>query len=264
MNDLFQVIFLSIIQGITEFLPISSSAHLILIPKLFGWDDQGILMDVCMHFGSLLAVIYYYMLNKKDFKDTDSSKHHIGIEKLFIGSMPVLLFGFLYHDYIALNLRSIEVISLATLLIALLIISTELLRDFFLKGPKKNIIDISNYDMLYIGFFQALALIPGTSRSAIIILGALLLGYSKKSTIIIALVLSVPVIFLAMVYEIYSINYYTIDYYTFSKILISITISFLISFFVIKYFISYINKIGFYPFMLYRIILGLFLLSFFT
>ena len=118
--------------------------------------------------------------------------------------------------------------------------------------------------MLYIGFFQALALIPGTSRSAIIILGALLLGYSKKSTIIIALVLSVPVIFLAMVYEIYSINYYTIDYYTFSKILVSITISFLISFFVIKYFISYINKIGFYPFMLYRIILGLFLLSFFT
>ena len=64
MNDLLQITFLSIIQGITEFLPISSSAHLILIPKLFGWDDKGILMDVCMHFGSLLAVIYYYMLNK--------------------------------------------------------------------------------------------------------------------------------------------------------------------------------------------------------
>ena len=264
MTDLLQIVFLSIIQGITEFLPISSSAHLIIIPKLFGWTDQGILIDVSMHFGSLLAVIYYYILNKKDFKDIESSKHHIGIEKLFIGSMPVLLFGFFYHDYITVNLRSIEVISITTLLIAVLIISAELLRDFFIKRPEKNIIDLSNYDMLYIGLFQALALIPGTSRSAIIILGALLLGYNKKSTIIIALVLSVPVILLAMLYEIYSINYFTIDYYTISKILISIIISFLISFFVIKYFISYINRIGFYPFMIYRIVLGLFLLTFFT
>ena len=118
--------------------------------------------------------------------------------------------------------------------------------------------------MLLIGIFQALALIPGTSRSAIIILGALLLGYDKKSTIIIALALSFPVIFLAMSYEIYSINYYIIDYYASLKILISIIVSFLISFFVIKYFISYINKIGFYPFMIYRILLGLFLLTFFT
>ena len=264
MNDLFQVAFLSIIQGITEFLPISSSAHLIIIPKLFGWVEQGILIDVSMHFGSLLAVIYYYMLNKKDFKDVESSKHHIGIEKLFIGSMPVLLLGFFYHDYITANLRSIEVISIASLLIAVLFISTEFLRDFFIKRPEKNIIDLSNYDMLYIGIFQALALIPGTSRSAIIILGALLLGYNKKSTIIIALVLSVPVILLAMLYEIYSINYFAIDYYIISKILISILISFLISFFVIKYFVSYINKIGFYPFMIYRIVFGLFLLTFFT
>ena len=264
MNDLFQIALLSIIQGITEFLPISSSAHLIIIPKLFGWIDQGILIGVSMHFGSLLAVIYYYTLNKKDFKDIKSSKHHIGIDKLFIGSMPVLLFGFFYHDYITTNLRSIEVISIATLLIAILIISTELLRDFFIKRPEKNIIDLSNYDMLYIGLFQALALIPGISRSAIIILGALLLGYNKKSTIIIALVLSVPAILMAMLYEIYLINYFAIDYYIISKILISITISFFISFFVIKYFISYINKIGFYPFMIYRIFLGLFLLTFFT
>ena len=264
MNDLFQVIFLSIIQGITEFLPISSSAHLILIPKLFGWIDQNILIDVSMHFGSLLAVIFYFILNNQDFKDSKSSKHHIGIGKLFIGSMPVLIFGFLYHDYITTNLRSIEVIAISTLLIALLFILTELLRDFVLKRPEKNIIDISNYDMLFIGLFQALALVPGTSRSAIIILGALLLGYNKKSTVIIALVLSFPVILLAMLYEIYSINYHILDYYTILKILISITISFLISYIVIKYFISYINKIGFYPFMIYRIFLGLFLLTFFT
>ena len=264
MNDLFQVAFLSIIQGITEFLPISSSAHLIIIPKLFGWIDQSILIDVSMHFGSLLSVIFYYILNNQDFKDTKSSKHHIGIEKLFIGSMPVLFFGFLYHDYITTNLRSIEVIAISTLVIAVLFIFTEFLRDFILKKPKKNIIDISNIDILFIGLFQALALVPGTSRSAIIILGALLLGYNKKSTIIIALVLSFPVIFLAMLYEIYSIDYYNIDYLIILKILISILISFLISYAVIKYFISYINKIGFYPFMIYRIFLGLFLLIFFT
>ena len=86
MNDLFQIVFLSIIQGITEFLPISSSAHLIIIPKLFGWIDQNILIDISMHFGSLLAVIFYLILNNQDFRDSKSSKHHIGIEKLFIGS----------------------------------------------------------------------------------------------------------------------------------------------------------------------------------
>ena len=264
MNELFQITFLSIVQGITEFLPISSSAHLIIIPKLFGWVDQDVHIDVSMHFGSLLAISYYYLLHNNDFKDIKSSKHHIGIKKLMIGSAPVLLSGFFFYDFITINLRSIEVITISTLLIATLFIFTELYSDFFFKKSKKNIKDISNYDMLLIGIFQALALIPGTSRSAIIILGALLLGYDKKSTIIIALALSFPVIFLAMSYEIYSINYYIIDYYASLKILISIIVSFLISFFVIKYFVSYINKIGFYPFMIYRIVFGLFLLTFFT
>jgi len=258
MNDLIQIIFLSIIQGITEFLPISSSAHLIFIPKLFKWEYQGILFDVSMHFGSLLAIIYYYIKYNSEFINLDSTKNYIGFKKIIIGSIPVLFFGFFFHDYIANNLRSIEIIGISTIFVAILLIIVE-----FFKEDSKNINNISNLDIFIIGLLQATSLIPGTSRSAVIILGALMLGYNKKSAIIITLILSVPVILIAMLYEIYSINYFSINSNLIFKTFISIIISFLVSYIVIKYFISYINKIGFYPFMIYRLILGTILLYFF-
>ncbi len=259
MNDLVQIIFLSITQGVTEFLPISSSAHLIFIPKLFNWNYQGMLLDVSMHFGSLLAVIYYYIKYKNEFIDFESTKNHIGFKKITIGSIPVLFFGFFFHDYIASNLRSIEIISISTIFVAILLIMVE-----FYKKDSKNISNISNLDIFFIGLLQATSLIPGTSRSAVIILGALLLGYNKKSAIIITLILSVPVILIAMLYEIYSIDYFSVNIELIFKTSVSIIISFLTSYIVIKYFISYINKIGFYPFMIYRLALGIFLLSVFT
>ena len=115
-----------------------------------------------------------------------------------------------------------------------------------------------------IGLFQALALIPGTSRSAIIILAALILGYNKKSSIIIAIILAFPVIFIAMCYETLSLNFSSINIEIILSSFVSIILSFLTAYLVIKYFILYINKIGFYPFMIYRLILGVIILSIFT
>ena len=137
-----------------------------------------------------------------------------------------------------------------------------MLVEYFGKN-KKDITDITNTDILIIGLFQSIALIPGTSRSAIIIIGALLLGYNKKSSIVIALILAFPVILLAMLYEIYLFDFQLINIDIFLKSILAIAISFLVSFYVIKYFIYYINRTGFYPFMIYRIILGVFLLVFF-
>ena len=259
MNELIHIIILSFIQGVTEFLPISSSAHLILIPAILGWEQQGILLDVSMHFGSLLAISLYYFKNVKEFSNIQTSKNYISIKKLFIGSLPVLCCGYFFYDFISNNLRSVEIIGIFTILVALLILSVEFFRKKF-----KDIKTISNYDMLIIGLFQALALIPGTSRSAIIIFAALLIGYNKKSAIIIALMLSFPVILVAMIYEVFTLDYYLINYEVVMQIITAVSIAFIVSYFVIKNFISYINIIGFYPFMIYRIILGITLLAFFT
>ena len=116
MIEFQQIIFLSIVQGITEFLPISSSAHLIFIPKIFNWNDQGILFDIAMHFGSLLAILFYYIKHQKDFIDSNTSKNYLSVNKLIIGSIPVLLFGFIFYDYIKINLRSVEVIGITTII----------------------------------------------------------------------------------------------------------------------------------------------------
>ena len=259
MSELFQIIFLSIIQGLTEFLPISSSAHLIFIPNLLGWKDQGIFLDVSMHFGSLLAISYYYMTNSTLFKNNGSPKPSINIEKIAIGSFPVLFFGFIFHEYISENLRSIEIIGITTVLIAVLLLITE-----YCKNNTKKISNINNVDILIIGLFQSIALIPGTSRSAIIILGALLLGYTKKDSILIALILSFPVILFAMGYEVSQVEFIQANFTVLSNSLLAIAVSFFVSLNVIKYFIIYINEVGFYPFMIYRIILGVYLLVFLT
>ena len=259
MNDFFQLILLSIVQGITEFLPISSSAHLIILPKLFNWNDQGLLLDVSMHFGSLLAVSVFFVKNSNEFRNLRTSKHYINFKKILLGSVPVIFFGYVFHDYIESNLRSIGIIAILTILVAVLILFAE-----FFKKNTKTLSVINNFDMFIIGIMQAFALIPGTSRAGIIILAALLLGYDKKSSIVIALVLSFPVIFLAMMYKLYSLDSNIIDLYLVSNICLSITMSFVVSYLVIKYFLSYINKIGLYPFMIYRIIFGSALIIFLT
>ena len=165
---------------------------------------------------------------------------------------------FVFYDYISLNFRSIGIISISTIFFAILLLASE----YFAKN-NKEIKNINNLDIFIIGLFQTIALVPGTSRSAIIILAALLLGYNKKSSIIIALILAFPVIFIAMSHEILMINNHLYDFSILIKSIISILISFLVSFLVIKYFIKLIDRTGFYPYMIYRIFLGFFLIIFF-
>ena len=259
MIEFQQIIFLSIIQGITEFLPISSSAHLIFIPKILNWNDQGILFDIAMHFGSLLAIFFYYTKHQKDFIDSNTSKNYLGINKLIIGSIPVLLFGFIFYDYIKINLRSIEVIGFTTIIFAILLIVVE-----YNSKKIKFLKNITYIDIIIIGIFQSIALVPGTSRSAIIIIASLILGYNKKSSIIIAIMLSFPVILAAMIHEIISINFSALNIELIFQIIVSIVVTAITAYILIKYFIIYISKIGFYPFMIYRIILGTILLLFFV
>lgn len=251
--DILNIIILSIIQGVTEFLPISSSSHLILLPMFTEFPDQGIMFDVALHTGSLFAILIYYRNEIKNiFQFTDNGKSYTRL--IIIGSIPLPIAGLLLIDLISLNLRSIEVISVMTIAFALLL----LYADNYNK-PSKLITNISTKIILVIGLFQILALVPGVSRSGIVITAALLLNYNRNDAIKIAFLLSIPAIFMASSYnllQLTSIGSVSI----LSDHLLGMTLSLIVSYITIYFFIATINKISFAPYIIYRMMLGTLLL----
>ena len=193
--DILNIIILSLIQGITEFLPISSSSHLILLPKLTEFPDQGIMFDIALHTGSLLAILIYYREEIKNiFQFTDNGKNYIKL--IIIGSIPLPIAGLLFIEIVSLNFRSIEIIAVMTITFALLLFYADIN-----SKSNKNITIISTRIILIIGLFQTLALVPGVSRAGIVITAALLLNYNRNDAIKIAFLLSIPAIFMASVYN---------------------------------------------------------------
>ncbi|MEC9190521.1 MAG: undecaprenyl-diphosphate phosphatase [Pseudomonadota bacterium] len=261
MIDTYQLLILSMVQGITEFLPISSSAHLIIIPEILSWQLQPMYFDVFMHFGSLLAILVYIFFNKEIKKiESFEINNFENIKKIIVAVIPVLLIGYSFHEIIESYLRNLNVIIASTIIIAVLIIVYDI------KSKKKHLTsDLTYKDAVIIGLFQILALIPGASRSGVVILGALILGYKKQSSLYISYLLSVPVIIAATSYESFMIINDKVIQPTLYFDLIVVTIgSFLSSYFTIVLLMKFIQKISFLPFMIYRIVLGIFLLVFFV
>ena len=251
--DILNIIILSIIQGITEFLPISSSSHLILLPMFTEFPDQGIMFDVALHTGSLFAILIYYKNEIKNiFQFTDNGKSYIRL--IIIGSIPLPIAGLLLIDLISLNLRSIEVISVMTITFALLL----LYADSYNKSSKQ-ITYISTKIILIIGLFQILALVPGVSRSGIVITAALLLNYNRNDAIKIAFLLSIPAIFMASSYNLLQLSSMG-SVPILNDHLLGMTLSLIVSYLTIYFFIATINKISFAPYIIYRIMLGTLLL----
>ncbi len=251
--DILNIVILSIIQGITEFLPISSSSHLILLPMLTEFPDQGVMFDIALHTGSLLAILLYYRKEIKNiFQFTDNGKSYIKL--IIIGSIPLAIAGMLLIDLIVLNLRSIEVIAVMTITFAILLFYA----DTYNKSSK-NISCISTKIILIIGIFQTLALIPGVSRSGIVITAALLLNFDRNESIKIALLLSIPAIFMASAFNF--LQLYTVgSLEILNNHILGMIISLVVSYLTIYFFITTINKISFSPYIIYRILLGSLLL----
>ena len=261
MIDTYQLLILSMVQGITEFLPISSSAHLIIIPEILSWQLHPMYFDVFMHFGSLLAILVYIFFNKEIKKiESFEINNFENIKKIIVAVIPVLLIGYSFHEIIESYLRNLNVIIASTIIIAVLIIVYDI------KSKKKHLTsDLTYKDAVIIGLFQILALIPGASRSGVVILGALILGYKKQSSLYISYLLSVPVIIAATLYESFMIINDKVIQTTLYFDLFVVTIgSFLSSYFTIVLLMKFIQKISFLPFMIYRILLGIFLLVFFV
>ena len=250
--DLIQIVVLSIVQGITEFLPISSSAHLILISKLFGWQDQGILFDIYVHGGSLFAIIYAF---KKEVSVLIQRAFSPYKQNLFlcliVATSPVALVGFLGGDFIEQNFRSLKFLILTTFLFAIFLY----IADKY--GRKTNSIEsIDLKDSFIVGMFQIFALMPGVSRSAITMIGALILSYSREDAARFSFLLSIPTLSAVLLGSSLEAiqSEETIDWFI---LILGGLISFAISLLCINLFLSFIQKIGFTPFVLYRIILSI-------
>ena len=247
---------LSVIQGITEFLPISSSAHLILFPLFNENPYQGRSFDVCLHFGCLLAVLYYlredlifYMKNL--FYNKNKSLSIMFIKLMIIGTIPVIIFGS-FITLVKWNFsNTIILIGWTTLLFGILLGLSDL------KKITKNEFDFK--DAFLIGIFQALAVIPGVSRSGAVITLGRFLGYSRFNSSKFSLFLSIPVIISATVLELIKLSIEEEFIFT-EEYLIGITLTFLIALTTIKLFMNFIEKMSLNIFVIYRIFLGLIIL----
>jgi len=251
-----QTILLAMIQGLTEFLPISSSAHLILLSEILGWNDQGLIFDISLHFGTLLAVIFYFkndiyqMFSHSHFKDISTLINSpLGI--ISIATLPIVIVGGLFSGFIEENLRSPFVIALATVFFGVLLYLSD--RKTHLVIEKK----VMTVGLgLIIGLSQILAVIPGTSRSGITITAALFLGFSRTEAARFSFLLSIPVIIAGNILGIFEFSQIENMIFDYSDLLLGIGISFVIAYLTIKWFISFVERIGMLPFVIYRIFLG--------
>tara|TARA_Y100000741_G_scaffold341697_1_gene304157 strand:+ start:253 stop:1017 length:765 start_codon:yes stop_codon:yes gene_type:complete len=249
MTEIIEILILSLIQGVSEFLPISSSAHLIVVSTLYNFKTSSLLIDTSLHLGSLFAIIYYF---KKDLLDFQNNQKLLFL--IIIGSIPIMVIGyFLYITNLIDLLRNIKVIAWTTLIFGIILYIAD--RSDFKNNIRSN---LNLKTILYIGFFQTLALIPGTSRAGITITAGRFLKFNRHDSSKISFLLSIPALagasFLGLqntFQQSFEINFH---------VLIAITLSFLFSFFTVKLFLNFITKFSLSAFVFYRVIIGLILL----
>ena len=247
--SLLQIIILSIIQAVTEFLPISSSAHLLLPSKVLGWPDQGIIFDITVHFATLMAVLIYF---RDEFLRFSFYSSKIFVF-LVISTLPIMLIALLVEgvgDY----RWSLTSIAYANIFFALLLYISE----------KTSQQQYSNLDMtakhaIVIGLFQTFSLISGASRSGTAITGSLFLSYKKSEAAKFSLMLSIPTILGALIFSFSEINTLKEDVYILTTFTAFLT-TFIVSYLSISLFLGLVKKLGYMPFIVYRLILGITLL----
>ena len=246
-----EILILSIIQGISEFLPVSSAAHLVLVSKYYAFTNQSLLIDICLHLGSLIAIIFYF---RKDLFNFIKNKSFL--IKILIGTIPIIPVGYiLYQTGLIDQLRSLEVIGWMSLIFGILLYVSD--RS---KITKKIDTAFTNKSAIFIGLFQILALIPGVSRSGITITSGRLLGFNRFDSAKISFFLSIPTLAAASLLGIYNIYKEGSAELNFLAI-IAVIFSFIFSYITIALFLKFIQKFSLNIFIIYRIILSLFVLA---
>jgi len=248
ISDYLQAIFLAFVQGVSEFIPVSSSAHLVIFSEFLNFNGQSLIFDVGLHLGSLIAIIFFF---RNDLLKIKSNKKLLKL--IIIGSLPLIIFGYYFISFGIINiLRNIEVIGWSTLVFGLLLYYA----DSF-KVARNLDKDLNTKNILIIGMMQVLSLMPGVSRSGIIITVGRLLNFNREDSVKISFFLSIPALLGA---SIISIKDVTNESFEFNMLLlISILVSFIFSYLTIKYLLIYVQKFSMKIFVVYRIILSFFI-----
>ena len=246
-----EILILSAIQGFSEFLPISSAAHLILIGKYYAFANQSLLIDICLHLGSLIAIVVYFRNELFDF-----IKNKNFLIKILIGTIPIIPVGYILHQTGLIDqLRSLKVIGWMSLIFGILLYISDRT-----KNKKKIETEFSSKSALFIGLFQVLALIPGVSRSGITITSGRLLGFSRFDSAKISFFLSIPTLFAASVLGVINIYKEGSQELNFLAI-IAVLFSFAFSYLTIAIFLNFIKKFSLKIFVIYRIIISILILT---
>ena len=254
-----QIFILALVQGFTEFLPISSSAHLILTPYVFGYQDQGLAFDVAVHLGSLGAVILYFRHELaamivdfvQSLRSAGSPTKNSKLAWLIIlSTIPVVIFGAIFKSLVETDLRSLTVIAATTILFGLLLYWADKT-----GRRERDEFSIRWKDALVIGLFQVLAIIPGTSRSGITMTAGLILGLTRQAASRFSFLLSIPTILMSgalvtldLVKAETAVNW--------NELLLGALLSFASAYACIFFFLRLIERMGMLPFVLYRLVLG--------
>jgi undecaprenyl-diphosphatase len=254
--DLWQAVLLAIVQGLTEFLPISSSAHLILPSEILGWPDQGLAFDVAVHIGSLLAVVVYFRQDIRQlitgwfgsFMGQGVTAESKMAWAVIVATIPASLAGFLFDGYIEANLRSVTVIATTTIGFGLLLGLAD-------KKAFARYQTVTMGVAIIIGFAQVLALVPGTSRSGITMTAGLLLGLSRQLAARFSFLLSIPLITVAGGLKAWQLIEMEAAA-PWGMIAFATAVSGITAYLCIHWFLKLLDKIGFMPFVIYRLVLG--------
>ncbi len=246
-----EILILSAIQGVFEFLPVSSFAHLVFISKYYTFNNQNLLIDICLHLGSLIAIIFYF---RKDLFNFIKNKNFL--IKILVGTVPIIPMGYiLYQTGLINDLRSLKVIGWMSLIFGILLYLSDKT-----KITKKIDAEFTNKSAIIIGLFQVLSLVPGVSRSGITITSGRLLGFSRFDSAKVSFFLSIPTLGAASVLGIYSVykeGSAELNFLAF----IAIIFSSIFSYFTIALFLNFIKKFSLNIFVIYRIIFSLLILA---
>ena len=249
-HNIIEVLILSAIQGISEFLPISSSAHLILVSSLYDFKTSSLLIYISLHLGSLFAIIYFF---RKDLLDVKNNKRLLSL--IIVGSIPLIIVGYiLYSTGIIHELRNIKIIALTTLIFGVILFIAD--KNRFDKKISSN---LNLQSILFISLFQILSLVPGVSRAGITITAARILKFNRVDSSKISFLLSIPALGGASFLGLKDVVDQSIEFNY--LVIIAIISSFIFSLMTVKFFLIYINKFSMNAFVIYRILIALILFS---
>lgn len=264
----FQALVLGLVQGLTEFLPISSSGHLIIVPAIFGWSEHSLAFDTTLHLGTAAAVIMYFykdlvgitksFLNdifSKGFQIRSYSEDSNIALKIALGSIPAVVLGLMFDDFIENHTRGIITVVAFSIMGTILLYTAE---KHFAKSKNKN--DLSFKDALFIGFFQSLALLPGVSRSGATISAGSFVGLNRERAAKFSFLMSVPIVVAAAVFKII-ISIKSGDFVFDGVMFVGLLASMLSGISAINLLLHYLKSNNLYIFIMYRVLLVVLLIG---